>query len=160
MPGPLYNLKTGVASANDLAGKVVNVTASTVTITALEHQGAIVTLNRAAGITATLPAATGSGGEYRFYVGTTVTSNNVIIQVASAADSMAGTCTFAQDSADTAVIFETAATSDTITMNGSTKGGILGDFIEIIDVAAGKFFVRIVGSATGTEATPFSAAVS
>lgn len=124
-----------------------------------ELSGKVITLNAAAGLTATLPAATGSGAEFRFFIGTTVTSNNVIIQVANANDTMSGVCIMAQDSADTAVIFETASTSDTITMNGSTKGGILGDFVELIDVAANKWYVRVTASGTGIEATPFSAAV-
>ena len=34
----------------------------------------------------------------------------------------------AQDSGDTVVGWETASDSDTITMNGTTKGGIKGDF--------------------------------
>ena len=92
-------------------------------------------------------------------IGTTVTSNNVVIAAASASDTMAGTCLYAQDAADTAVIFETAADSDTITMNGSTKGGIKGDRIHLVDAASGLWAVKIVGSATGSEATPFSAGV-
>lgn len=126
---------------------------------AVSESGKVVTLNAAAGLTATLPAATGSGKDYKFFLGTTVTSNNITIQVDNANDTISGTALFAQDAADTAVLFETAATSDTITLNGSTTGGILGDMVELIDVAENKWFVRITGSATGTEATPFSAAV-
>ena len=138
----------------------VNATAATLTVTGNAHGGKVITLNRAAGITVTLPAASGTGAEYRFFVGTTCTSNNYIIQVADGTDVMSGVCLLAQDAADTAVMFETAADSDTITMNGSTKGGIKGDFIHLIDVAADLWSVRIVGSGTGTEATPFSAAVA
>lgn len=121
--------------------------------------GKVTTLNAAAGLTATLPAATGSGARYEFFIGTTVTSNNVVIQVANANDTMSGVAMLLQDAADTIAAFETASTSDTITMNGTTKGGILGDFITLIDVAANKWYVKVVASATGTEATPFSAAV-
>lgn len=136
-----------------------NATAATLTVTAASHGGKVITLNRAAGITATLPAATGSGVEFRFFCGTTVTSNNNIIQVVGD-DIMAGAAIVAQDGGDTVVVFETAADSDTITCNGSTKGGIKGDWIELIDVAADTWFVRCTLTATGTEATPFSAAVS
>jgi hypothetical protein len=45
-------------------------------------------------------------------------------------------------------------------MDGSTKGGIKGDIIELEDIAADTWSVRVMGSATGTEATPFSAAVA
>lgn len=137
----------------------INVTASTLTLTK-DHAGAVLTANRAAGITFTLPAASGTGRWYEIFTGTTITSNNLIVQVANATDIMAGYALLAQDSADTAVMFETASDSDTITMNGTTKGGIKGDFIKLRDVASGLWHVEVKGSATGTEATPFSAAVS
>ena len=139
---------------------VVNVTAATVSLTQATHGGQVVTINRAAGVTATLPAATGTGAKFQLIVGTTVTSNEFIVQAASASDTMTGTAILLQDSADSVVGFETAADSDTITMNGTTKGGIKGDSVECIDVASGLWWVRVMGSATGTEVTPFSAAVS
>jgi len=119
----------------------------------------VLTVNAAAGLTLTLPAAAGLGDTYEIVVGTTITSNNLVIQVANASDVMTGLCMIAQDAADTIVAFETAATSDTITMNGTTKGGIKGDRIIMKDVAANLWSVNIVASGTGTEATPFSAAV-
>ena len=57
------------------------------------------------------------------------------------------------------VAFETGATDDTITMNGTTKGGIKGDRVILKDVAANIWSVNIFGSGTGTEVTPFSSAV-
>lgn len=143
-----------------MSSGVVNLTAATLTVTQALHGGKTITVNRAAGSTLTLPAATGTGSVYKIFVGTTVTSVAIVVQAASAADSMAGVALVAQDAGDTNVTFETVAASDTITMNGTTKGGILGDMIEIIDVASGKFWVRVTSSATGTEVTPFSAAVS
>lgn len=143
----------------DASGRIVNLTAATLAVTEATHDGKTITVNRAAGSTITLPAASGSGTRLRIIVGTTITSNALVVQVVGN-DVMTGTCLYAQDSADTAVMFETAATSDTITMNGSTTGGIKGDLIELEDIAADTWHVRIVGSATDTEATPFSAAVS
>lgn len=136
----------------------INITGSTATLTK-DHAGAFITVNRAAGTTITLPASSGSGRWYRIFVGTTVTSNNLIVQVANSTDIMAGLALMAQDSGDTVVGWETASDSDTITMNGTTKGGIKGDFIELGDVTSGVWWVRITGSASGTEATMFSAAV-
>ncbi|MCA9687878.1 MAG: hypothetical protein KC457_37315, partial [Myxococcales bacterium] len=66
----------------------------------------------------------------------------------------------ANDTDNSASIFETASTSDTITFNGSTTGGIKGATVELQDVASNLWAVRVVGAATGTEATPFSATVS
>ena len=134
-----------------------NVTASA-TLTRSDAD-TVLTVNAAAGLTLTLPAAAGTGDSYEIVVGTTVTSNNLVVQVANASDVMTGLCLIAQDAGDTSVAFETASTSDTITMNGSTKGGIKGDIIRLKDVAANLWSVNIVASGTGTEATPFSAAV-
>lgn len=122
--------------------------------------GTVVVVNAAAGLTLTLPASSGNGTEYEIFIGTTVTSNSVIIQVANSSDVMAGQAIMATDNASDVVIsFETASTSDTITMNGTTKGGILGDRIRLRDVATNVWSVLMTGSATGTEVTPFSAAV-
>ena len=124
------------------------------------HAGTTLAVDAAAGLTLTLPAALGTGYEYDIVIATTVTSNDVVVQVANATDVMAGVCMNAADGGNTLVAFETASTSDTITMDGSTTGGIKGDRIKLKDVASGLWSVQIIGSATGTEATPFSAAVS
>lgn len=137
----------------------VVITAATATLKQNWQADSTIVANRAAGIVMTLPASTGSGTKFIIEVHTTITSNNLIIQVANSTDVMNGTQYAAQDAADTVVAFETAADSDTITMNGSTKGGIKGDLIELQDVVAGFWHVRITNSATGTEVTCFSAAV-
>lgn len=120
----------------------------------------IVTINAAAGLTVTLPAASGTGDVYEFVVGTTVTSNSVIIRVANATDVMQGAAIQAADGGNTSNMWETAADSDTITFNGGTTGGLRGDRVRLVDVASGLWNVTVVGAATGTEATCFSSAVS
>lgn len=144
--------------AADVSTRIVNHTAATLALTEADHDSKIITVNRAAGSTLTLPAATGSGAKFDVVVGTTITSNNLVIQV-TGNDVMQGNAVMAQDSGDTAVIFETAADSDTITMNGTTKGGIKGDRVQLVDIAADLWQVNLVGSGTGSEGTPFSAAV-
>lgn len=137
-----------------------NHTGATLALNASTHGApAIVTVNRAAGSTLTLPESYGSGVEFDILVGTTITSNNLIIQTHGSSDVMSGHVLMMQDAGDTVAGFETAADSDTITMNGSTKGGIKGDRIRLKDVATGLWHVQIVAAGTGTEATPFSAAV-
>ena len=143
----------------DTSGRVVNATASTLAVTEATHDGKVITLNRAAGIAVTLPAATGSGTKLHFVVGTTVTSNTTTIKV-TGDDTMKGLCIQAADGGSTSNVFETASDSDTITFDGSTTGGIVGDSVELIDIAADQWWVRITGAATGSEATPFSATVT
>jgi hypothetical protein len=146
-----------VANLLNRMTKVTSATAATLTVTEALHGFSTVTLNRAGGIAVTLPAATGSGAQYNFIIGTTFTSSATIKVVGN--DIMAGHCLYAQDAADTAVMFETAADTDTITFNGTTTGGYKGTRVRLIDIAADTWFVEIVGSATGSEATPFSATV-
>lgn len=141
----------------DVSTRVVNVTGASVTIDEATHEGKIVTLNRAAGIAVTLPAATGGGGKYRFIVGTTFTSSATIKVVGN--DTMKGLALVAQDGGDTSVVFETAADSDTITFDGTTTGGLVGADVELIDIAADTWFVNVRTAATGSEASPFSATV-
>lgn len=146
-------------SAADRSSRVVDVTAATVSLTAAAHSDRTVTLNRAAGIAATLAAATGSGTRHRLIIGTTVTSNTTTIKVANASDVMTGNAIICNDTDNSVSGFETAGTTDTITFNGTTTGGIKGDIVELEDIATNLWSVKVIGSATGTEATPFSATV-
>lgn len=132
----------------------VTVTDSTLAVTADGHSGVTVVLSRAAGITVTLPEATGSFAKYRFVIATTVTSNDYIIQV-TGDDTMQGRALLTDGN-----VYDAGATADTITMNGTTKGGILGTVVECEDIAADKWHVFVNAVSSGTEATPFSAAVS
>lgn len=151
---------TSTAGFVEGSGALVTLSTATAAPTAAANAGKLHILSRAAGVTVTLPAATGTGHTYRFFVGTTVTSNGYIIKVADATDVMAGMAVVANDTDASASIFETAADSDTITMNGTTTGGILGAQVEVQDVATNLWRVLVHTAATGTEATPFSATVS
>ena len=153
--GPVTST-AGFISGSD---SIVTLTAATATVTAAAHSGRTVLLDRAAGQALTLPAATGTGNSYKFFVLTTITSNTTTIKVADATDVMAGVAIVANDSDASASIFETASTSDTITFDGSTTGGIKGATVELQDVATNLWSVRVIGAATGSEATPFSATV-
>lgn len=143
---------------------VVDVTASTITIDAGKHAGKLLTLNRAAGIAVTLPAAEGSGHVYEFVLGTTVTSNSTTIKVANASDVMVGFVHQAADGGSTNNLYETAATDDTITLNGTTTGGLAGDRFRLRDVKLGGttpvWLLEGCISSTDAEATPLSATVS
>jgi hypothetical protein len=134
-----------------------NFTASA-TLTASDAN-TVLTINAAAGLTLTLPAASGTGRTYEAVVGTTVTSNSVVIKVANSSDIMSGAAIQAADAGSTANMWETGASDDTITFNGTTTGGIKGDRVILKDVATNLWSVTVIGSATGTEATPFSATV-
>jgi len=146
------------STAGFITGTGVNstVTAATLAVTAAAYNGQTINLSRAAGIVVTLPAATGTNAVYKFVVTTAVTSNDYVIQVANATDTLNG---FAAVGGTTASVFGTLPASDTITMNGSTTGGLVGSYVEITDIATGEFLVTSALVGSGTPATPFSAAV-
>lgn len=140
------------------AASLSPVTAATLDVTAADYAGRTVVLNRAAGQAITLPPATASGNTYRFFILTTITSNETTIKV-TGNDTMAGMAIIANDTDASASIFETAADTDTITFDGSTTGGLRGAVVELTDVSADLWSVIVHSAATGSEATPFSATV-
>lgn len=140
--------------------RAVTVTTSAIVLNPDAHEDKPIILDRAAGIAVTLPASTGSGITYEFIVGTTITSNSTTIKVANATDVMNGFAVQSQDAGATVQMFEAAASDDTITFNGTTTGGIIGDRVELCDMKAGFWAVRVMAAGTGTEATCFSATVS
>lgn len=138
-----------------LADDPTNVTTATY---AVQADDTVITLNRAAGIAVTLPAATGTGRKLSFYVGTTFTGNCTIDTIGT--DVMQGLAIFNADSTgDVTYTFPTTSSTDTLTMytaSSNTTGGIVGAQVELRDVASGVWSVVYVSEAGGTEVTPFS----
>lgn len=130
------------------------ITDATATLTAAAHAGHTIVINRAAGCTVTLPDATGSGNRYLI---TTIAdqTGDLVIQVPDASNTMQGVAMTDM----TGVVWPTTDTTDTITLNGTTSGGLKGARVELIDVAADTWNVFVVSEASGTEVTPFSASV-
>lgn len=144
----------------DVSARAVSA-GSTLTLVEATHQGKLIKLDTATGSVVTLPAATGSGAIYRFAVTVLATSNSHKIQVANSTDVLRGfMLNTDSDTSDAFTGFNTTSTSDTITLNRSTTGSVyIGEHIEIQDIKAGFFSVRGWFAATGSPATPFSAAV-
>lgn len=165
--GPVYS-GAGFVSGTDSVGQTI--TSSTLTVPAAIvpaslggivdgtelYNGYLTLMSRAAGITITLPAASGSQAVYRFLVITSLSSNSHIIKVANSTDVFIGSCAV---SGTTGTTFSTLATSDTITMNATTQGGLAGSWVEVQDMRTG--FWRVSGGllGSGTVITPFSATV-
>ena len=150
---------------------------SRVSLTVADHAGRIVHNDAAGAVTYTLPATNansdsavaGPGADFNNLnnVGATIEifssitkTGDLVVQVANATDVMVGSAVFIDDSSDNVVGFETASTSDTITLNGSTTGGVTFSKIVCTVLASGKWKVDVISGCTGTPATPFSAAVS
>ncbi len=129
-------------------------------LTRKQHANTELVWNQGAGAALTLPASTGSGDVYNVRVGVTITSVGLKVQVANATDIMQGQAFGVDGDGDSGNAWATSATSDTLNMDGSTQGGILGDRVVLVDYKAGFWGVQMWVTQSGTEATPFSAAVS
>lgn len=141
--------------AADVSGRLVNLTAGTLAITEALHDGKVITVNKADGATLTLPAATGSGTKIHVVVGTTITSVGLVI-AAAGDDTMKGLALGLDGDGVPANAWATVSDTDTITMDGTTQGGVVGDEAILIDIAAGLWAVQLKLQQSETEATPFS----
>ena len=141
----------------DASARIVSITAASDALTAAEHDGKIITLNRAGGIDLTLPAATGSGLRFLLIVGTAVSGDSYTVTVVDTCnDTINGNIMVLQDGGSTLIAFESGSAAVTLTMNATTTGGVVGDWFELVDIAADTWWVRGVVAGTGCEATPFS----
>jgi len=145
-------------------------TAVGATLTVANNAGKQIYYTSTAAATFTLPAVNSTspsdptdpnqdnnyGATFDFVLSTTVTGN-FVVQVANASDTIVGTAIFG--SGTTALVFSTATASDTITLNGTTTGGVGGATVTATVVGANRYKVNVVSGATGAVATPFSAAV-
>jgi len=149
---------------------------SSTSLTVATPAGRIVHNDAAGAVTYTLPAVNatadsgvaGPGPDLNNVnnVGATFTiinsitkTGSLIVQVANSTDVMSGGAFYIDDSSDNVVGFETVAASDTITLNGSTTGGVTYAKIVCTVLASGLWSVSVHTGCTGTPATCFSAAV-
>lgn len=142
----------------DLSTREIAAGGANLTVTLAAHADKTILLDQATGTAVTLPAMTGTGAKYRFVCSVSTSGGSQVITATGAhlfggvvmnTDTAAGTLF-------TAVAAANAGGSTVITLDGSTKGGRKGDWVEIEDVATGIGIVRGMLNGSGTEATPFS----
>jgi hypothetical protein len=134
--------------------KIVSVTAASHDLEATDS-GALIVLNRAAGIAITLPTAA-NGLWFDFVVDTTLTGNGTI--TAEAGDLLTGTVTMVDtDTTFTHSLASPDGTDDLIiTMNGTTTGGLVPSHLSLYCVSATNWVVKGELYHSSNVATPFS----
>jgi hypothetical protein len=152
-------VRTTVGAFAQVTGGVVDTTAVSLALTAASHAGKVVNVSSAAPIAITLPASAGTGDVYTLNVRVVATATGHTIKVANATDVMSGIVLGMTTSSDNVIGYKTTATDDTVTVNGTTKGGVVGDWFEFTDIKTGFWQVKAVTAPTGSTATPFSATV-
>ena len=163
--GDLNISNTGTMVISGSVKRAMVTITGTDNITQIEHAGRVNLLGEVGGnalVTLTLPAATGSGLEYKFIV-SVVNTSSYKIQVADATDTIDGSVNILDADANAQTAFVTAAASDTVILNGTTSGGgSIGDTITLTDIATNQYAIegQLVCAAGSNPATPFTAAVS
>lgn len=145
---------SGAAIAQVISGARVTKTA-VATLTAGDS-GALCVFNSAAGDIYTLPVPT-AGLWFDFVVTVTATSNNQKVITSQATEFLLGTFVQSTDGTYTSAL--QSANGTTIRSwvgNGSTTGGIKGDWFRVTAISATQWVIWGMGSATGAEATPFA----
>lgn len=148
-----------INAAADVSGRLVAQAAGDFALSAATHANRITLINDA-DVTVTLPDATGTGNIYKLVIVTTAWTGGTI-EAASADDSFLGGINGVDDDSDAAYAWKAETNDDTVTGNGTATGGKVGDWYQFTDVATGLFLVEgFITQSGGSEATPFSAAVS
>lgn len=138
-----------------LSGGIVSLTAASTTLTVEAHAGRTMVFNKADGCAAVLPAATGSGALFRFIVGTVVSGGDAVIDAGTNGADLEGTVFGLDGTPPTANGWTAGAANDEFHMDGTTQGGKVGDWIEVLDIAADRWAIRGCISQSGSDATPF-----
>ena len=164
--GPVKSLRGFVTAGPD---SVVNITAET-TLTFAAHAGKVIKVNDADGAI-TLPtikadskgATAGDndpnannqlGAVYKFFVGTDCTDCDI---KTDGTDKFYGAIyTGIDDSAGGKTFISDSSSNDVLTMNGSTKGGLAGSWVQFTAIADNAYYVtgQLLGSSTLV--TPFA----
>lgn len=116
--------------------------------------GGIFLFDSAAGVVYTLPSPI-LGMEFDFFSTVTITSNSAKILTNAASVSLLGeVLTYTTATASPAGFAFNGSTHVACTMNGTTTGGVIGTWINVVAISATQWIIRgnIVGS--GVIATP------
>jgi hypothetical protein len=145
--------------STDASARIVTSTATVLALTVTQHAERVVLVetNSTVANTFTLPVATGSGAKFTLVNNIAQTQGSVVFAANGTTDVLQGIC-FAMDStaAADAMTFLTSATSDKVSLNRTTTGGLGGDMFEAWDKAANAWLVRVVINGSGSLGTPFS----
>lgn len=147
----------GTILINGNVKPIVSGSGATVTLTK-NQSGSTVLFDRAAGIVFTLPANT-PGMYFDFFVSVTITGGAAKVITAAGTELLVGTIINTDtDSSDAVASWKSlVATSNiAVSMNGSTTGGIKGDWLRFTCLNSTTWNVQGLTLGTGVVATPFA----
>lgn len=135
--------------------QVTNYTSGPQTLTPSQG-GSLIGFNAAAGFTINLPApAVGLG--FEFYVLTSVTSSNLKVLTDAASTFIIGGVAMGEAAGTTTLeAIANGTTIRSITMNGTTTGGLIGTAFNLTCVTSTQWLIEGIVAGSGTLATPFA----
>jgi len=152
-PGAIKTISAATATLDDVnfAGRTINITAATTTIT-------LPALNATAD-----PSSSGPGSDpnnpnnlgvsYTFFLPTAATTVKVIT---AASNFLLGSACVAVSASTDTTFFANGTTIRSINLNGTTTGGIAGSYFTITAVTATQWLIQGALLGSGTVATPFA----
>ena len=145
--------------STDASARIVATTVTALSLTVTQHGERIVLVNTNSTVanTFTLPAATGTGVKFHVINNIVQTQGSVVV-AAAGTDVLTGKALAFDSTAVTAQaeVFLTSASSDKVTFNLTTTGGLGYDEVVAYDVAAATWLVEVKTVGSGNLATPFS----
>ena len=136
---------------------------ATLAVTVAAHDGKTIKLDTAGGSVCTLPVAAATGARIRFAVTVRPSGGSHVIKVGNASDFIAGQINLLDlDAAAQGAFQGDGSADDTITINNTTTGGAIGDYVELEDTLANVWTVvhgALSVPAGSNPADPFSATV-
>ena len=152
-PGAIKAVSTATLTLDDVtyAGRIMNITAATTTIT-------LPTLNATADPSSAGPGSDPNtpnnlGTEYVFFLPTAATAVKVIT---AASNFLLGSAFVGVSASTDTVFFADGTATRSINLNGTTTGGIAGTFFTIMAVTATQWLIQGALLGSGTVATPFA----
>jgi len=153
-PNAVISISAATATVNpaNYAGKIINVTAATTTIT-------LPAVNASANPVSSGPGQDPNtlnnlGASYTFFIPATATAVKIIT---GTSDYLLGEIILGPSAGGAASMFVAdGAATRSVNLNGTTTGGIKGSYVTIVATAANTYMVmgKLIGS--GTLATPFA----
>ena len=122
------------------------------------QSGSLCLFDRAAGIVFTLPTTPTPGTYYDFMVVTRITSNAAKIITGSGTELLIGNVVNVDTDTSNAVAAWTGngSTHISVSMNGTTTGGIQGTKLRFTCLSSTRWFVEGIIAGSGVVATPFA----
>lgn len=147
---------TSLLGAVTQKANVISGSGATVTLTAAQS-GSVALFDRAAGIVYTLPSPA-VGLYYDFQVLTTITSNAAKVITSAGTVLLTGSLINIDTDTSNAVAAWTGdgSTHVSVSMNGTTTGGVAGTFMRFTCISATRWMVSGVIEGSGAVATPFA----